>query len=121
MSYDCEVIDTSEWDKSQVDLFGHPKGKIKLGQTSEYEFVCEDNRSCTCKRKSHKMIILDWEVNELYRNLIRGITNPNLIRIKMKEKFFGFMSKRDVYLLLGTHFRFKTWMIVSILYPKKTH
>lgn len=91
--YDCKVIDTEEWDKNQVDLHGNPKGKIKLGQVSTYKFVCEKHNVCSCRKKPHAIEVRDWEINELYRKIIRKTKNPNLIRIKMKEKWFDWMRQ----------------------------
>ena len=31
----------------------------------------------------------------------------------------SFMKKRDLYFILGTHFKFGTWMIIGLFYPKK--
>lgn len=119
LGFDCRVIDTDEWDKSQVDLNGNPKGKIKLGQKSAYTFVCEETKSCSCANNPHAIDVHDWELNELYRNIIRKGKNPNLIRVKMKEKWLGWMGNRDIHFVMGTHFKYKTWMIVSVLYPSK--
>ncbi len=59
LGFDCRVIDTDEWDKSQVDLNGNPKGKIKLGQKSAYTFVCEETKSCSCANNPHAIDVHD--------------------------------------------------------------
>ncbi len=33
--------------------------------------------------------------------------------------FFDFMKTRDLYLFMGTHFRYGTWIIIGLFYPQK--
>lgn len=119
LNFDCQVDDTDQWDRSKVDLYGRPIGKIKLGQESKYEFVCEERKKC-CAKRPHRISIHDWEVNELYRHIIEKDRKPVVIRQKMRQKWFDWMKmERDVYFVMGTHHRWKTWMIVSVLYLAK--
>ena len=79
-----------------------------------YIFRCKDEPNC---KKTHKMILIDWEMNELSRNILRNYQDKAVIEQKIKEKFFDFMQKRDLYFILGTHFKYKTWMIIGLFYP----
>jgi len=123
LDYQSDIISTSLVD-DQLQItpegFLAPKGMIKLGQESSYTFVCEKQSNCTCKNQPHRMRILDWEVNELYRNVIKRTTNPIEIALKMKEKMFHWMrDERLTYFMVGTHHRWKTWMVVSVLYFRR--
>ena len=119
VGFDCVVESTDEWNKSQVDLDGKPVGKIRLGQESRYSFFCQKRKAC-CDHRPHKMEIRDWEANELYRNIIRKEKNHALIRQKMRNKFYDWMTtERDVYFMMGNHHRWKVWMIVSVLYLRR--
>jgi hypothetical protein len=67
------------------------------------------------------MEIHDWEANELYRNITRTDKNVSSIKDKMRRKWIDWMTekKRDIYFMMGTHHRWKVWMIVSVLCPPK--
>jgi hypothetical protein len=88
---------------------------IRLPVEVRYVFKCHGEPTC----KGHKIIIIDWELNELARNIMKTDKDKESIERKIKEKFFDFMKKRDLYLFLGTHFRFGTWLIIGIYYPPK--
>ncbi len=124
IDYDIEIISTELVDKQQVALNADgsvsPVGLVKLKQESKYTFSCAEKKSCTCTDTPHKMEIHDWEVNELYRNVIGRDKKPLVIKQKMKQKWFYWMTKeRDLYFMMGTHHRWKNWMIVSVLYLRK--
>jgi hypothetical protein len=121
LGYDCAVQNTSEIDESQLDLEGNPITRVNLGQVSRYRFYCQDRQSCWCGDRPHLTEIHDWEANELYRNIIRTDQKVASIREKMRKKWIDWMieKERDVYFMMGTHHRWKVWMIVSVLYPPK--
>jgi hypothetical protein len=124
IDYDIEIISTDLVDKQQVALNADgsvsPAGLVKLKQESKYTFSCAEKKSCTCIHSPHKMEIHDWEVNELYRNVIGRDKKPSVIEQKMKQKWFYWMTKeRDMYFMMGTHHRGKNWMIVSVLYLRR--
>jgi len=117
--FDCVIKSTEELDRSQVDLEGRVSGKIKMDQESRYKFYCQDRRGC-CEGRLHNMEIRDWEANELYRNVIRTEKKHSVIKQKIRQKWFDWMTtQRDMYFMMGTHHLYKTWMIVSVLYLKK--
>lgn len=118
VGFECEPENTDEFNSDKIDIYGRPIAKVKLSQTSRYKFYCQERSGC-CIDRPHSMEIRDWEVNELYRNIIRTDKNIHSIREKMRKKLFDWMFTRDIYLMVGTHHRWKTWMVISILYPKK--
>lgn len=101
---------------------------VKIGQEElkrlpvevSYIFTCEEPNDCSCAKKPHELKIIDWEVNELYRNLVKKSIDKKIISEKIKQRFFDWMLKeRDLHLILGTHNVFGTWIIIGIFYPKK--
>ncbi len=38
----------------------------------KYIFRCEGEEAC----RGHKIVLLDWELNEAVRNIVREIKNP---------------------------------------------
>jgi hypothetical protein len=89
--------------------------KVKIPIELRYQFRCKDEPEC----KGHKIILIDWELNELARNLMRREKDKKIIEDKIKDRFFDFMKTRDLYFFMGTHFRFGTWIIIGLFYPKK--
>jgi hypothetical protein len=120
IDYELKIISTEVTDEQTLiteegDI--GPRNMTKLKQESIYRFVCQDRSGCTCLNQPHRMEIHDWEVNELYRNVVTRDKDPGIIAAKMRQKWFDWMkNERDVYFMLGTHFLYKTWMIVSVLY-----
>jgi hypothetical protein len=76
-----------------------------------YEFDCEDARC-----KGHAMEIFDWEAGQAYRRFRREYGAAGW-EAKFREKWEDELPARDLHLVLGTHHRHGTWMIVGVLYP----
>jgi hypothetical protein len=115
-----EINSTEIYDRQQYfDLMGdflvEKREKVKMPVELRYHFRCKNDSAC----KGHKIILLDWELNELARNIMRTDTDPISIEEKIKYKFYNSMQEKDLYFVMGTHFRFKTWMIIGIFYLKK--
>lgn len=104
----------------RVPTIGQEEFK-KLPVKVSYIFTCEEKTKCTCAKLPHNYRLIDWEVNELFRNLVkREGDNKKIIAEKMKKKFFDWMlNERDLYLILGKHNWYKTWMVIGIFYPQK--
>lgn len=89
--------------------------KVKIPIELRYQFKCKDEPEC----RGHNIILIDWELNELARNIMRSDKDSKIIKDKIREKFFEFMKTRDLYFFMGTHFRFGTWIIIGLFYPQK--
>jgi hypothetical protein len=123
IKYELEILDTDLFTGQRLlatdDRPPRKQGKVRLGQESYYTFVCAKREGCTCADSPHRMQLLDWEVNELYRHVVEGSTNQAEIRWKMREKMLDWMiNERDIYFVMGTHHVFHSWMVVAILYLK---
>jgi hypothetical protein len=121
LDYDFEVVkDPTKPDQLKFDPDGQLAAgtTVRLPQESRYKFKCRDPASCDCGYRPHHMIIHDWEVNELFRNVSES-TPPDQIEGKMRNRMFDSMLPRDLYFMMGTHSVYKTWLLVSILYLRK--
>ena len=96
----------------QVDIF--PK-------VFSYVFYCSPD----CKTK-HKIMCEDWELMALYRNCERlrkegTYKDENEVFEKVKQRFLKELpNKRDLYFIVGTHYRFNTYLIVGVVYPRNS-
>jgi len=100
---------------SLADDYLEKREKVKMPVELRYQFKCKGEPEC----KGHNIILIDWELNELARNLMRREKDKKIIEDKIKNKFFDFMKTRDLYFFMGTHFRFGTWIIIGLFYPQK--
>jgi len=89
--------------------------KVKIPVELRYRFKCKNEPEC----KGHNIILIDWELNELARNVMRREKDKKIMENKIKNKFFDFMKTRDLYFFMGTHFRYGTWIIIGLFYPQK--
>lgn len=101
---------------SKTEEFLETREKVKMPVELKYHFKCHGEPRC----KGHKIILIDWELNELARNILRNDKDPRLVEQKIKQKFYDFMLKRDLYFIVGTHFKYGTWIIIGLFYPEKS-
>jgi hypothetical protein len=71
--------------------------------------------------KDHHIVIRDWELFALflkYHN--EGMESKKAAEI-VRDKFFNKIcsNKNDVYFIVGTQHRYKTWLILGVMYPPK--
>jgi hypothetical protein len=76
-----------------------------------YRFRCH-GEDC----RGHEMEVFDWEIAEAYRSW-RSKYGQTGWRPAMEKKFFEELPSRDLHFVLGTHHRWRSWMIVGLLYP----
>jgi len=116
---DLKVNDTKIYDDqaylSMTGEFLEKRENVKMPIELRYQFKCDNEPNC----KGHKIILIDWELNELVRNILKQESDSKIVAQKIKERFYDFMLGRDLYFILGTHFKFGTWMIIGLFYPPK--
>lgn len=71
-----------------------------------------------------KMSILDWEISQLYWNLLRDKKSDKEIKLGIKDKLKWMIEKRELYLYLGTMKQMHGWTdnpftIIGLFYPPK--
>lgn len=100
--------------KPQQTLDG--KSAVRIDVMSEnlsYIYKCTPD-----EERPHKHMCEDWELGALYRHYL---PDRDIAFEKTKDKFLNKLPKKpNLYFMLGTHFRWKTPMIISVLYPKKS-
>lgn len=103
---------------SQQRLFDQqPKELEKIPYKFSYEFVC-NNEDC----KGHTMQIIDWEINELYRNIREKYPfSPDIILEKVKNRWFNDMwgENKDSYLIVGSVYPKPTFVVLGVFWPPK--
>lgn len=52
-------------------------------------------------------MIEDWEIGMLYLHCIKDCADEHEAVEKVREKYEGFIKDRDVYLLLGTQYKWQ--------------
>lgn len=122
---DFAPVDNTHYEKlvtkgAQRDLFG--KSAIKLDiPRYKYRYVFKDDK----EGRVHELLCEDWEVGELYRNCekyrkLGKYKDVAEVHSKVKEKMLSRITKYNhVYFVVGSHYRFPTYMIVGVVYPKK--
>ena len=116
---DVVVNDTNLHDEqtylAATEKFLEKREKVKLPVELRYRFFCKGEPTC----RGHHIILMDWELNELARNILKKDKNKKKAEHKIWKKFVGFMKGRDLYFVMGTHFKYKTWIIIGVFYPEK--
>ncbi len=105
----------------QTTLTGEKAVKLDIPKF-KYRYLFKDD----IEGRVHENLCEDWEVAELYRKCEQmrsegKYKDENEVHQKIKDKMFGsIMKNKHIYFIVGSHFRFPTYMIVGIIYPKKT-
>jgi len=111
-------------EKKQLSLFediGNLRENFKFAETIPYKFsyrfLTDDGR--------HKLMIEDWELGNLYRNSYRQYGDEQTACEKVCEKYMDFIQNRDVYLFLGTTYKWhkmkgsNPFVIIGVFAPPK--
>lgn len=107
--------------KSQLDLTGKPVIKLDIPE-QKYQYTFRDEES----GRVHKCLCEDWELGELHRNCLNYLKSGKYrdeaeMFAKVRKRMFDDMKKKGhVYFIVGSHFRFPTYMIVGVVYPRKS-
>jgi len=114
------ISECRDWEKSLIDgtqktLFGTYTSPLdKIPYWMGYNFYC-NNLEC----KGHNMMCEDWEMMQLFRTMKQKYGSDETAFSKVREKFFDWMEKRDVYFIVGTESRWNKFLIISVFYPPK--
>lgn len=109
-----EIFDRQQYFNMMGDFL--EKGeKARMPVEVKYNFRCEGEEAC----RGHKMILLDWELNETLRNIVREEKEPRAVKKRIKEQLFESLKEKEIYFIMGTHFMYGTWLIIGIFYPGK--
>jgi hypothetical protein len=119
MDIEIKVNSLETFDRQQYfDMMGDflEKGE-KTGMPVEikYTFRCEGEEAC----RGHKIVLLDWKLNETVRNIVREEKEPFTVKKKIREQLFERLREKELYFIMGTHFIYGTWLITGIFCPEK--
>lgn len=115
--YNADLQQTSLWDDSN-HLNEHFKFAEKIPYKFSYKFFTDDG-------KPHTLMIEDWEIVELYRNCIQAGDGEDIACKKVRNKYMQLVRERDVYLFLGTVYKWQKmngtnpFVIIGVFYPPK--
>jgi hypothetical protein len=103
---------------AQQDLFGESAVKIEIPEY-KYKYRFRDDLD----GRVHNILCEDWEVGELYRHCENyrkkgKYKDETEVHKKVKEKMLDIVKNR-AYFIVGSHYRFSTYMIVGVIYPTK--
>ncbi|MFH1222049.1 MAG: hypothetical protein V1492_03115 [Candidatus Micrarchaeota archaeon] len=104
----------------QQDLFGESAMKLEPPKL-KYSYKFKDD----VDGKVHENLCEDWEAVMLYLNCEERrktgkYPDENTVHGKVKQKMMTDIFRNGhVYFIVGSHFRFPTFMIVGVIYPKK--
>ncbi len=101
----------------QQELFGPQRKPLeKIPYKFSYLFNC-DAPGCP----GHNMMIADWEIGQLYRNVRDKYGSEKTAIEKVEDKFLRDICgpDKDTYFFVGTVKRFQTWIILGTFYPLK--
>lgn len=97
----------------QQTLTGNGNPIYYIPYLTKYQFDC--GPGCTT---AHDIMCEDIEIGNLYRKLRNKYGDMDIVETKLRERFVDWMvENRDLYFMMGTHHRFKNWLIISVLYP----
>lgn len=108
--------------QTQLDLSGESVVKIAIPE-KQFSYVFDCNPS-GCG--GHDIMCEDWELGELYRHCEayrkKGkYPDRKTVFEKVKRRMVDDMlEKKELYFIVGTHNVYGTYLIISLLYPKKT-
>ena len=121
-----------EWDKSKLEEVKHrlQQGILfddtanenfeiarKLPYKFSYRFKDDEGKEST-------MMIEDWEIGMLFWNCVKKHGEKTACEM-IKQKYFDEMTKKDLYLFLGTTLKFhlmkspNPFLVIGTFYPPK--
>jgi hypothetical protein len=119
----CKPAKEREWSTKEMtimeqqDIFENNEKTVlrKIPFKFYYQFKDSDN-------KQSDMLVLDWEIYQLYWKCYDSLKNEKIAIEKVLEKM-RYLSRRDLYLILGTTLEFhrrkahNPFTIVGLFYP----
>lgn len=89
--------------------------KARMPVEMRFIFRCEGEEGC----RGHKILLLDWEFNEIVRHFLREEQKPSDVEMRIREHFFNLIQEKELYFIMGTHFMYGTWIITGLFCPDK--
>jgi hypothetical protein len=103
---------------AQQGFFDKAKKPIEpIPYDFRYSFFCQDEPDCP----GHNLLIIDWEINQAYRQWRYNYKPEPLLLEKIKERWLNNMctNKHDTYFFVGNTKRFReNFMVLGVFYPR---
>ncbi len=103
----------------QLSFFDRKKKEVEqIPFNFYYTFKCKNEQSCP----GHKLLIIDWELGQAYRDWRYRYGKGDLLLEKIKERWLARIcsERNDVYFFVGNMKRFHDhFMVLGIFYPPK--
>ena len=121
-----QPIDNQQYEKvldmtKQQTLFGGKAYKLDPPE-HKYQYVFKDRPGETDK---HTMLCEDWEAERLYSGCKKYLQEGKYksmdeVHEKVSSKMLEIAQTGHSYFIVGTHYRFGTYVVVGVVYPKKS-
>jgi len=100
---------------TQYSLLGEKYRHVdEIERAFSYKFKCENS-----KCKGHDRICEDWELIEAFRSYKNRYDNQR-VENTLNHRFGKWLiNERNLYFVVGMHWRFPKWMIIGLYYPPK--
>lgn len=97
---------------SQRTLFDGTTGDLFIPHHVKFDFLCSNSLSCT----GHSIICEDIKYWEYFRQNLNNKKPYYLNNKKVENEIINPIKKNpDLIFMMGTHFQFKTWIIISVI------
>jgi hypothetical protein len=116
LSKPIDEIEIDVMKKIQLNLFGEKLKKVDaIEKAFSYKYKCE-GKECN----GHKMICEDWELLGAFRKYKKIYSTAEEVEKNLRYKFYEEkIVKSDLYFIVGTYWKYPTWLIIGLFYPPK--
>ena len=99
---------------SQLTLFNGRLGDLYVPYLVRFDFFCIDSPLCS----GHSIMCEDINFWHFFKEEMEKKNSFESIENNFKEKFLTWIQNdKGLIFMMGTHFQYKTWLIISILSP----
>lgn len=98
---------------SQLTLDGGTLGDNYIPYFVRFHFFCQKSTNCS----GHSIICEDINFWNFFKKELEGKNSLKRIKKKFNEQYLDCLLNENLIFMMGTHFLYKTWIIVSIISP----
>ncbi len=104
---------------AQLTFFNKRKEPVEqIPYNFYYKFKCNEHLTCP----GHKLLIIDWELGQAFRDWRRNYKPESLLLEKIRKRWLTDMCNpiKDTYFYVGNMQRFRdTFMVLGVFWPPK--
>ena len=99
---------------SQLTLFNGRLGDYYIPYIVKFNFFCLNSPNC----KGHNIVCEDIDFWHFFKEELEKNNSFKSVRENFNEKFLNWIrNDKDLIFMMGTHYLYKTWIIISIISP----